>query len=70
MCIRDSLRPDDIANYCNMLAEKFHEYYEKVDVINVEDKALRHARGALIRAIQIVLRNGMATLGMSLSERM
>jgi len=66
----DNLRPDDIANYCNMLAEKFHEYYEKVDVIHVEDRALRYARGALIRAIQIVLRNGMAILGMDLSERM
>jgi len=66
----DNLRPDDIANYCNMLAEKFHEYYEKVDVIHVKDKAVRYARGALIRAMQIVLRNGMAVLGMDLSERM
>ena len=66
----DNLRPDDIANYCNMLAEKFHEYYEKFDVIHVKDKALRYARGALIRAIQIVLKNGMAVLGMDLSERM
>jgi arginyl-tRNA synthetase len=66
----DNLRPDDVANYCNMLAERFHEYYEKVDVIHVEDKALRYARGALIRAIKIVLKNGMAVLGMDLSERM
>jgi len=66
----DNLRPDDMANYCNMLAEKFHEYYEKVDVIHVKDKALRYARGALVRAIKIVLRNGMAVLGMDLSERM
>jgi len=66
----DNIRPDDIANYCNMLAEKFHEYYEKFDVIHVKDEALRHARGALIRAIQIVLKNGMAVLGMDLSEKM
>lgn len=66
----DNLRPDDIANYCNMLAEKFHEYYEKVDVIHVKDEALRYARAALVKAIQTVLRNGMAVLGMNLSERM
>jgi len=66
----ENLRPDDVANYCNMLAEKFHEYYEKVDVIHVKDKALGYARGALVRAVKTVLRNGMAVLGMDLSERM
>jgi arginyl-tRNA synthetase len=53
----------------NSMAEKFHEYYEKVDVIHA-DADVKNARAWLVRGIQVVLRNSMELLGISVSERM
>ncbi len=66
----ENLRPDIIANYANLLAEGFHEYYEKVDVSHVKDDKLKYARSALVDSIQICLRNAMGVLGIKLSEKM
>ncbi|HID17581.1 TPA: arginine--tRNA ligase, partial [Candidatus Bathyarchaeota archaeon] len=66
----DGLRPDDLANFANSLAEKFHEYYEKVDVIHVREEKLRGARLFLINAVRVVLKNSMELLGIKLAERM
>ena len=65
----DQLKPEELANYANVVAEKFHEYYEKVDVIHAEER-VKNARALLVKAIQIVLRNSMQLLGVSLAERM
>ena len=65
----DQLKPEELANYANAVAEKFHEYYEKVDVIHAEER-VKNARAVLVKAIQIVLRNSMQLLGISLTERM
>ena len=65
----DQLKPEELAGFANSLAEKFHEYYEKVDVIH-SDEQVKNARVLLIKAIQIVLQNSMGLLGISLSERM
>lgn len=65
----DQLKPEELANYANSLAEKFHEYYEKVDVIH-SDEQVKNARAILVRAVQIVLRNCMELLGIRVSERM
>ena len=65
----DQLKPEELANYANVVAEKFHEYYEKVDVIHAEER-VRNARAVLVKGIQIVLRNSMQLLGISLAERM
>jgi len=66
----DNLKPEQIAAYANMLAEKFHEYYEKVTVLRAESPALRAARLMLVRALRVVLANSMNVLGISLSEKM
>jgi arginyl-tRNA synthetase len=66
----ENLRPDIIANYANVLAENFHEYYEKVDVSHVKDEELKSARAVLIKSIQICLRNAMEILGIELVEKM
>lgn len=66
----ENLRPEDIAVYANMIAEKFHEYYEKAHVIRAESEELKYARAALVMAVQIVLRNAMRLLGIELSEKM
>jgi len=65
----DQLKPEELANYANVLAEKFHEYYEKVDVIHAEEQ-VRNARALLVKSIQVVLRNSMKLLGIKLTERM
>lgn len=65
----DQLKPEELANYANSLAEKFHEYYEKVDVIHSEEQ-VKNARAMLVKAVQIVLSNSMMLLGIGLSERM
>jgi arginyl-tRNA synthetase len=65
----DQLKPEELANYANTVAEKFHEYYEKVDVIHAKEE-VKNARALLVRAIQIVLRNSMELLGIKVSERM
>jgi arginyl-tRNA synthetase len=66
----DNLRPEQIAAYANMVAEKFHEYYERVNVLRADTPALRAARLMLIRALRVVLANSMSVLGISLSEKM
>lgn len=65
----DQLKPEDLGGYANSLAEKFHEYYEKVDVIH-SDEQVKNARAVLVRAVQTVLSNSMELLGIRLSERM
>ena len=65
----DQLKPEDLASYANSLAEKFHEYYEKVDVIH-SDEQVKNARAMLVQAVQIALRNCMKLLGIRVSERM
>ena len=66
----DRLKPEQIASYVNMLAEKFHEYYERVNVLRADTPALKAARLMLVRALRTVLANSMGVLGIDLSERM
>ncbi|MEM2123658.1 MAG: DALR anticodon-binding domain-containing protein, partial [Candidatus Bathyarchaeia archaeon] len=66
----DNLRPNEVTNYANSLAELFHEYYERVNVIGSRVEAIRMARAALVKAVAIVLRNAMEAVGIELSERM
>ncbi|MGD0177240.1 MAG: arginine--tRNA ligase [Candidatus Bathyarchaeia archaeon] len=65
----DQLKPEELAGYANSIAEKFHEYYEKVDVIHA-DTGVKNARAWLVRGIQVVVRNSMELLGINVSERM
>jgi arginyl-tRNA synthetase len=66
----DRLKPEQVASFANVLAEKFHEYYEKVNVLRAETPELRAARLMLVRALRIVLANSMNVLGIDLSEKM
>jgi arginyl-tRNA synthetase len=66
----DRLKPEQVASFANVLAEKFHEYYERVNVLRAETPELKAARLMLIRALRIVLANSMNVLGIDLSEKM
>ncbi|MFQ6604755.1 MAG: arginine--tRNA ligase [Fidelibacterota bacterium] len=65
----DSLEPQSIANYLQDLATGFHRFYTDCRVLT-DDKDLSQARLALIRAVQIVMRNGLNLLGIQAPDRM
>ena len=61
--------PHDVTFYLRDLASLFHSYYAAERFL-VDDAALACARMALLSAARQVLRNGLATLGVSAPERM
>ena len=63
------LEPQDIANYLQDLAARFHRFYVDCRVIT-DDNDLSAARVALIKATKIVLANGLNVLGLTAPERM
>jgi arginyl-tRNA synthetase len=66
----DNLRPNALADYANMLADKFNKFYTKLPVIKAESPELSDARLALVDASRIVLRNALRLLGIEAPERM
>ena len=61
--------PHQIAYYLKDLAHGLHSYYNASQFI-VENNELRQARLTLILAVQQVLKNGLAILGVSAPEQM
>lgn len=61
--------PHQVAYYLKELAHGLHSYYNSQQFI-VEEDALRNARLALICAVQQVLKNGLAIIGVSAPENM
>ena len=61
--------PHQIAYYLKDLATAFHTYYNAHQFI-IDDSATRDARFALITAVQQVLKNGLALLGVSAPDTM
>ncbi len=66
----ESLKPNSIADYANLLADKFNSFYSALPVIRAEPKALSNARLALVEAISIVIRNALALIGIVAPEKM
>lgn len=65
----EMLAPHRIARYLHELAGLLHSFYNSNRVI-VEDQELSNARLILVKATQIVLRNGLRLIGVSAPERM
>ena len=65
----DALEPHRVAAYLLELAGLAHKWYHEHHVLD-QPEPLRTARLVLARATQIVLRNGLAILGISAPERM
>jgi len=68
--VAENLRPNAIADYVNMLADKFNRFYAKLPVIKAESAGLSDARLALVDATRIVFRNALKLLGIEAPERM
>ena len=64
-----TLEPQNIANYLQDLAAMFHKYYAKERVVT-EDTDKTAARLILVRALQIVLSNGLSILGIKAPDKM
>jgi arginyl-tRNA synthetase len=64
-----TLSPHRVTFYLMGLASQFHTYYNKHKVLG-EDAQLTTARLGLILAVQKVIRNGLALLGVSAPEQM
>jgi len=63
------LAPHDVAFYLRDLASAFHSYYAAERFL-VDDVELSRARVALLTATALVLRNGLAVIGVSAPEKM
>ena len=67
--LRDSLEPQNIANYLHNLAGQFHRYYSMERIVT-DDHATTAARLILVKALQIVLFNGFKVMGIHAPKRM
>src|SRR5438445_4689031 len=66
----DDLNPTLLCLYANLLAQSFHEFYEKSDISHVTDNQLKWQRVALVLAVRTVLKTLAGLLGLELAERM
>ena len=66
----DDLTPTLLCLYANLLAQRFHEFYEKSDISHVSNDELKWQRVALVLAVRTVLKTVAGLLGLELAERM
>jgi arginyl-tRNA synthetase len=66
----DHLNPTLLCLYANLLAQRFHEFYEKSDISHVSDDELKWQRVELVLAVRTVLKTVAGLLGLELAERM
>jgi arginyl-tRNA synthetase len=64
------LKPSMIADYANVLADKFNTFYNALPVLKAETPELSSARLALTNSIRTVLRNTLTLIGVVAPERM
>jgi len=64
-----TMEPQTLTTYLHKLASSFHKFYTVHRVIT-KNRELSKARLALVRAVKIVLANGLNLLGVSAPERM
>lgn len=63
------LAPHQVTYYLRELAALFHSYYNRVKVLDADEKTCR-ARLALIASVRQVLRNGLSLIGVSAPDYM
>ncbi|MFA4921850.1 MAG: arginine--tRNA ligase, partial [Candidatus Neomarinimicrobiota bacterium] len=64
-----TLEPQHLTTYLQKIATTFHKFYTIHRVIS-DDQELTRARLALVKAVQIVLANGLTLLGITAPQRM
>ena len=66
----ENLKPHVIAEYANILADKFNSVYNALPVRKAKPKGLADVWLALPEAVGIVLRNALNLIGIKARERM
>ncbi len=64
------LKPNLIADYVNMLADKFNTFYNALPVIKANSQGLADARITLTQAIKTVMNNALTLIGVVAPEKM
>jgi arginyl-tRNA synthetase len=64
------LKPNLIADFANLLSDKFNTFYNALPVIKAKPKKLSDARLMLVYSVRTVLQNALALLGIEAPERM
>ena len=62
--------PHRITNYIYDLASAFHSFYNAEKVLDLEQVEKTTARLALIKSVQITLKNALSLIGVSAPEKM
>ncbi|WP_409290727.1 arginine--tRNA ligase [Peribacillus sp. SCS-37] len=62
--------PHRITNYINELAAAFHSFYNAEKVLDADQADKSRARLALVRSVQITIKNALALIGVSAPEKM
>jgi arginyl-tRNA synthetase len=62
--------PHRITNYILELASAFHSFYNADKVLDSDNPARTKARLALVKSVQITLKNALALIGVSAPEKM
>jgi arginyl-tRNA synthetase len=62
--------PHRVANYIQELAAAFHSFYNANKVLDQDHLSLSKARLALVKAVQITLKNALSLIGVSAPEKM
>ena len=64
------LKPNLVADFANILADKFNTFYNAFPVIKAEPQGLSNARLALTDTVRIALRNALNLIGILAPEKM
>ena len=64
------LKPNMVADYANVLADKFNTFYNALPVIKADSQELSDARIALTQAIKTVMHNALNLIGVIAPEKM
>jgi len=68
-CVENK-EPHRMCNYVYKLAQLFHSFYNDCKVIDKDNMELTKQRLALVKACQIVLKNGLELIGVTAPEKM
>jgi arginyl-tRNA synthetase len=66
----ENLRPNEIADFANALADRFNKFYAALPVIKAGSEGLSDARIMLVDATRSVFRNALSLLGIEAPEKM
>ena len=65
----NNLAPKIVARYLFHLVSLFNAFYEKIPVLKEKDEDTKLGRIAMIKAFQVVVRNGLQILGINATEK-